>query len=138
MATTSTIAVEHQNGKISQVYCHWDGYIENNGRILLDHYNSLSSAEELVSFGDISKLDQNCIPTGKHSFNEPEPGCTIYYGRDRGESDTEPRTFDNRAMFNMSKQVKEYDYLFADGSWLLVNRKTYKLVSELLSEKEVA
>ena len=46
MGTRSVIAVMHgTNAKA--VYCHWDGYLEHNGKILQEHYNSVK-ANELV------------------------------------------------------------------------------------------
>ena len=60
MATRSTIAVEHADGTVSQVYCHWDGYLTHNGQILLDHYDTQEKAEQLVSLGSISSLRPKC------------------------------------------------------------------------------
>ena len=40
MATRSTIAIQLENGSINQVYCHWDGYLSNNGKILMEYYNN--------------------------------------------------------------------------------------------------
>ena len=38
MATRSTIAMKTPEGKIRAIYCHWDGYPEHNGKMLLDNY----------------------------------------------------------------------------------------------------
>ena len=38
MATRSRIAIEKENGTVESIYCHWDGYPENNGRILVENY----------------------------------------------------------------------------------------------------
>lgn len=54
------------------------------GKTLLDHYNS-EKTQELLKLGNISVLEPNLIPKGKHSFDHPEPGVTIAYSRDRGE-----------------------------------------------------
>ena len=54
MGTRSRIAVMH--GPVAKsVYCHWDGYLEHNGAILLEHYDS-SKANQLVALGDLSSL----------------------------------------------------------------------------------
>ena len=46
MGTRSRIAVMH--GPIAKsIYCHWDGYLEHNGAILQEHYDS-SKANHLV------------------------------------------------------------------------------------------
>jgi len=54
MGTRSRIAVMH--GEVCKsVYCHWDGYLEHNGAILQEHYDS-SKANQLVAMGDLSSL----------------------------------------------------------------------------------
>ena len=55
MATRSLIAFD--NGFIiSSIYCHWDGYLENNGKILLESYTDIEKVEDLMDLGDISSL----------------------------------------------------------------------------------
>ena len=46
MGTRSRIGVMHGD-KLKSVYCHWDGYLEHNGRILQEHYDS-AKANQLV------------------------------------------------------------------------------------------
>jgi len=88
MGTRSRIAVMH--GEVCKsVYCHWDGYLEHNGKILQEHYDS-AKANHLVALGDLSTLCEHIVaPDGvDHSFEKPLPGITVFYGRDRGEEDT--------------------------------------------------
>ena len=54
MATRSTISIELDDGVIKQVYCHWDGYLAHNGKILLEHYADPIVAEELITVGSIN------------------------------------------------------------------------------------
>lgn len=117
MATRSTIAVKLANGHVRQVYAHWDGYLEHNGAILLEHYSDQERVEELVEHGDISSLREAINPTEAHSFDAPQDGVTIYYGRDRGESDTGYRDIVSVDEYKRNGQREEYDYLFADGVW---------------------
>jgi hypothetical protein len=42
MGTRSRIGVMHGDN-VKSVYCHWDGYLEHNGEILLKHYDSSPS-----------------------------------------------------------------------------------------------
>ena len=63
MATRSAIAIETglpEMGScvIHAVYCHWDGYVENNGALLLKYFDSLPSAVELIKGGSISSLGE--------------------------------------------------------------------------------
>lgn len=125
MGTRSTIAVQHADGTVSQVYSHWDGYLDHNGKLLVAHYNTLELAEELVSLGDISSLGERIHPTAPlgigHSFDKPEPGVTIYYGRDRGEDGVAPQKFPSltgsQAGYMANGGGQEFDYIFFDGEW---------------------
>lgn len=123
MATRSTIAVQHQDGTVSQIYAHWDGYLEHNGSLLKTHYTTLELAEELVSLGDISSLNERIHPTAPlgigHSFDQPEKGVTVYYGRDRGESDIAPAKYANLSDYMENGGGQEYDYIFLSGEWFV-------------------
>lgn len=58
MATRSLIGFIEQ-GDIVASYCHYDGYLEWNGKILLEHYNDYASAKELVLGGAMRSIDFN-------------------------------------------------------------------------------
>ena len=92
MSTRSAIIVEHAAGHWARVYCHFDGCLEGVGRTLQDHYNGQDLAEALVAPGDMSSLHPRCSKPPSHSFDKPVEGFTVYYGRDRGEEGTEPKT----------------------------------------------
>ena len=55
MATRSRIGIVKENGTVESIYCHWDGYPENNGQLLLDNYD-YEMAQGLIELGDISSL----------------------------------------------------------------------------------
>lgn len=119
MGTRSRIGVMHGD-KVKSVYCHWDGYLEHNGRILLEHYDS-AKANHLVALGDLSSLDKNVdIPEGaEHSFQVPLDGVTTFYGRDRGETGTEwkvAHTFEE-FLEQADNCGAEYYYIMRDGEW---------------------
>jgi hypothetical protein len=118
MATRSTIAVQLADGQVRQVYCHWDGYLGWNGQLLEQHYNTQEAAEAITELGDISALRKQITPTGDaHTFDTPEENTTIFYGRDRGESRTEPRVFADMKDYVANCQREEYDYVFVEGVW---------------------
>lgn len=121
MATRSTIAIEHDDGTIHMVYCHWDGYLEHNGQILRKFYSDLATIRHLISYGDISSLGERIVPeTGDdHTFENPEEGCCVFYGRDRGEQDIEPRVFNDFFEYKQEANLEEYNYLWRDGEWLV-------------------
>ena len=132
MGTRSRIAVIH--GEIAKsVYCHWDGYLEHNGAILQEHYDS-SKANHLVALGDLSALRPELGE--KHAFSQfemeemdreefvrtTENWCT-FYGRDRGEEGTEWKVAHTFAEF--FEQVEncggEWYYVMQDGAWYCGN-----------------
>jgi hypothetical protein len=119
MSTRSTIAVQHADNSISQIYCHFDGYPSHNGQILQTHYNTLELAEELVSNRDLSILGTRIKPIGPHSFEHPEKDTCVYYARDRGEHIL-IRKWDNLEQFLIDYQQEDYNYLFVNGVWKLV------------------
>lgn len=89
MATRSRIGYL-ENNKLHSVYCHWDGYPEGVGQVLFDHYQNINKIKYLIGHGDISVLSQNIeipvVANGKHSFDSPMKGTTLFYHRDRGEA----------------------------------------------------
>jgi hypothetical protein len=125
MATRSTIAVQLPNGTIKQIYTHWDGYIEHNGRILKQFYSTPELAQELISHGDLSVLGDYINPVGTHTFKDPEKNCCVYYGRDRGQSNTAARTFSDWTVFARERSREEYDYFYSaeHNRWYLLNNK---------------
>lgn len=120
MATQSTISVVTEDFRVKTIYCHFDGYLEWVGKTLLDHYNSRELAEELVSFGDLSVLGERIHPTvDTHSFDTPEEGTCIYYGRDRGELKTEHKRFHSLEGYIRGADFQEFNYIFRNNEWQL-------------------
>jgi len=128
MGTRSRIGVMHGD-KVKSVYCHWDGYLEFNGQILQEHYDS-AKANHLVALGDMSSLRATIGEKHKFSpFDQKELSneefekqfgdmCT-FYGRDRGEKDTEfkvAQTFDE-FLGQCYDSAAEYYYIMRDGVW---------------------
>jgi hypothetical protein len=121
MGTRSRIGVMHGD-KCKSVYCHWDGYLDHNGRILLNHYDS-AKANHLVALGNISSLDHNVeIPEGvEHTFDNPVKGITSFYGRDRGEEGSEfavDHDFES-FMKRVNDSSAEFYYIMKDGEWFV-------------------
>lgn len=123
MSTHSTISVKLPDGKIRSVYCHFDGMIQSNGRMLVEHYNSQELAEQLTSLGHLSYIAPLFEPTSEsgHCFEDPEPLITVVYSRDRGEKDQIPNVWNSEEEFSNDFENKsfkqEYNYLFKDGEW---------------------
>jgi hypothetical protein len=138
MGTRSDIIVHCTDGKWRRIYCHWDGYLEHNGRILFDHYTGQKKVEQLIALGDLSSLGQSI--GRKHPFDPPRmfapnvsmdevsPEYAAYakrygkmckaYGRDRGETDTEPTVGDTLAtVWPETDTWTEFTYVWDDGKW---------------------
>jgi len=128
MGTRSRIAVMH-GSVCKSVYCHWDGYLDNNGRILQEYYDS-AKANNLVALGDLSSLRPNIGE--KHAFSQFDltteereqyelahgDSCT-FYGRDRGEEGCDfkvAHTFEE-FLEQVNHCGAEYYYVMKDGVW---------------------
>jgi len=116
MSTRSMICkATKEDGKYLSAYCHWNGYPENNGLILFEHYQDEKKIDKLLSFGDMSSLDALVEPkTDGHSFDCPEHGVTVFYGRDRGETGTEAKI---RTKDELWDSWAEYVYIWRNGEW---------------------
>ena len=128
MATRSTIALEYADGTVEQVYCHWDGYLENNGEILFKHYADPFKLRDLIDLGDISSL--GTVVGSKHDFSRLDTQMpaseyerlyghmTTFYGRDRGEEGVDAKKFKDFADYVENFQHEEYAYILrTDGQW---------------------
>jgi hypothetical protein len=119
MATRSRIAMETEDGTVVSIYCHWDGYVEHNGSILHEHYGDPEKVKELIGLGDISFLKPEVTPTGPHSFDDPQDGVTVAYGRDRRETGVDPMSHASVSDF-FNGDIEEFGYLFTkEGEWLV-------------------
>jgi hypothetical protein len=86
------------------VYCHYDGYLEYTGKLLLQNYNS-ALANQLVALGDNSGVQ-----------NSTE-GMNFY--SDRGETDVSwqvAHTFEE-FLEQVHNCGGEYYYIMRDGEW---------------------
>lgn len=132
MGTRSRIGVMH-GSNCKSVYCHWDGYLQHNGAILQEYYDS-AKANNLVALGDLSSLRPSIGE--KHAFSQfdlppeeveafqklTEDMCT-FYGRDRGETGTEFKTDATFEDFlsRVDGCCGEWYYIMKDGVWYCGN-----------------
>ena len=105
MSTRSRIAIEKQDGTVTSIYCHFDGYISGNGEILQTNYSNREKVEQLIALGDISSLESDIDET-------------IAYHRDRGEDLNQHQHKDVEGFF--VDNMQEYGYLLTkDNKWLV-------------------
>ena len=139
MATRSRIAIEKEDGTVLSIYCHWDGYPSNNGKILQENYQDREKVEKLISLGDISSLAPEVdIPEGSdHSFNNPDRNIMTAYHRDRGEDLNRPLANGTQEEFVRS-DVEEYGYLFSkEGKWLFIKGHENPYTREAVPLEEI-
>ena len=131
MSTNSTIAFENEDGTVFQISCHWDGYIEHNGRLLYEHWQDPVKILQLMQLGDLSSLGKE-IGRQQNFSNRNNDWC-LAYGRDRNESDVGARNFENFDQYTMYCDFAEYNYVFRKGRWLVAeeNLKFQSLSSAL-------
>jgi hypothetical protein len=136
MGTRSTIALEYADGSVGQVYCHWDGYLSNNGKILLNYYEDPFKVRALLDEGDMSSLDTTV------------EGCSFY--KERGE-DCPQNMYKNSDEYFDCSQQEEYDYILrqvegravwfvrhysTDGVWVeLAEAIADELIREAMQEE---
>jgi hypothetical protein len=145
MGTRSTIALEYADGTVDQVYCHFDGYLEHNGMMLMKHYQDPFKVQQMMDLGDMSSLHAEIGE--KHPFSPLGSGFTCeeydakfgkmctFYGRDRDEVGVEAKRFSDFDAYRLSHQYEEYEYILrTDGNWYVCRdeSKVYKLLSEML------
>jgi len=127
MATRSRIAIENQDGTVTSIYCHFDGYLSGVGKTLFEHYDR-EKTEKLIELGAISSLGESILDT-------------IAYHRDRNE-DLYFETFPNvEDLFDYGFESGiEYIYcLTKDGIWLVnkLGRSTVDILVEELEEEGI-
>ena len=125
MATRSRIAIENQDGTVTSIYCHFDGYLAGVGKKLFEHYDR-EKTEKLIELGDISVLGESTLDT-------------IAYHRDRNEE----------MNFKISKNIEDLfetnefiDYIYCltiGGIWLVqkYNSLHVNILQEELEEEGI-
>lgn len=132
MATRSRIGIENADGTFTSIYCHWDGYPNHNGRILIEHYTDEAKIRQLMALGDLSTLGTEIGE--KHDFNESNKRWCTAYGRDRGEENVSSMVHEDEAAFLAC--AEEYTYLFRNGEWLVTTDNEFKSVKSVLENQD--
>jgi len=152
MGTRSTIALEYADGTVEQVYCHWDGYLEHNGKILQEHYSNPFILRDLIDLGDISSLrptvgtkhafSQFEVPMDGEAYDKLYGDMTTFYGRDRGEDGVSAKKFASYEDYLLNHQYEEYEYILrsvgGEAVWFVADHSNdFKpLLQALIAEEE--
>jgi hypothetical protein len=137
MSTRATISVAW-GPVIKAITVHWDGYPEHVGKVLQEHFAS-DHANALVALGNLSSLAPKIEPSkdSGHTFDKPEKGVCVFYGRDRGESRTQFSTFNSLKDMVNSYSHCEFHYLMENGQWLVSDGgDAFEPLAEVLTASE--
>lgn len=124
MSTRSYIGVQHSDGTVTAIYCHYDGYPSGVGKVLRDHYSPDLAAEDprkkiyaLLALGDISFIAPKI--GWQHDFDDRKHpqrhNWVMAYGRDRGEKNTEAVKYKSVEEF-LSECWEDYTYLLGENN----------------------
>jgi hypothetical protein len=136
MGTRSRIGYELPDHSVVSVYCHWDGYVENNGRILVEHYQNRDDVMELIDGGSMSSLRTTHLwvtaavrdeegkivenPDGSWVMSPTRDPQPLYHTERGEEVSVQHTSFDQ---FVSGDCCEEYSYLYdLNGNW-----KAYKI-----------
>ena len=137
MGTRSTIAIQNADGTVTGIYCHWDGYLSHNGRILAENYTTEESVRELIALGDLSSLGETIGEKVDFDDYDPHEGQCVAYGRDRGEINIEAQTYASWSEL-LDAFGQSYDYLFVPGQgWLVATQNGDIALAEALEQDAV-
>ena len=154
MATRSIIAIQ-TNNNIKATYCHWDGHLDNVGKIIQENYQDENKVNQLIDLGFISSLRSEIGE--KHPFDTPYDQnltheeldlkreehdalyghMTTFYKRDRGEDDASSFSYDSQEqLLNDKSYDSEFIYLLADSEWQVASQDTNWAFKSLTSQLE--
>jgi len=126
MATRSNIAIANQDGTVSSIYCHHDGYIDGVGKVLQENYNTREKMEQLIALGDISSLGETIEET-------------VAYHRVMGDKLQEPMKHKTVPLYFENQNFDiEYSYCFTLGEQFLVqqsNSNHVALLEEIINSE---
>lgn len=121
MGTRSYIAKQIGNDQYLTIFCHFNGYPEGNGAMLVQHYNTQERIDALLALGDLYYLREKIDPAPgtPHDHNNAQPGVTIAYHRDEGWSDCGATIKTLEEINDPGLDGIEFTYIFSqNGQWL--------------------
>lgn len=136
MGTRSRIGNENSDGSVTAIYCHWDGYVEYNGKVLSEHYRTPAKIASLLDLGSLSSLKPRV--SKNNDWQNPKDDCCLAHIH-RGEEKS-VQEYDSRDEY--AKQAfewgEEYAYLFDGREWLYItySDKVWRPVNDALATAE--
>jgi len=137
MSTRCRIGIKNENGTITSIYCHHDGYPEGVGKTLVENYQTEEKIRKLLALGDMSSLGNEPVDN-PNAWNDaalreamkngnyleaykqlnPDDMCNTYKsrGEDVPASDSED---EKQYLKDTDSCWGEFAYLFKDGQWFV-------------------
>ena len=125
MATRSIIAKLDETG-VKAIYCHNDGYLSNNGKILDQHYQNEVKVDNLIAQGDASSLKDTIEDTTFYHRDKNEPYSRVKAVELKNETKLLEHAFETCDA--------EVVYMYAFGSWYVydntdaIGNKSYQFI----------
>lgn len=135
MSTRAAIIEKTDIGEFRGIYCHGNGYLSHNGRILLEHYTTQEKVSELINLGDIATLGKQVSPnTGAlHSYKNPIKDITVAFSRDNQEDEADTSITVGSTLEDVLDCIDyNFAYVFIDNEWYL-----YDYEQTLVKLKEI-
>lgn len=116
MSTRSGIGIREDDGSISAIYCHFDGYLDHVGRILYEHYSSPERARQLINLGGLSSIGPK-IHEGPLHGRPSNEYCYPYISQ--GE---ELRIDKLYSIYGFLQEYRycDFHYLYDNGDWYII------------------
>jgi len=137
MSTRCRIGIQNEDGTITSIYCHHDGYIAYVGKCLVDFYPDEPTIRKLMELGDMSSIgttptdnpnawvNPNSSGLFDGSWQEqyrklhPDDMCDTY--KSRGEDCPAVNHKDVEEYQKYSRDCwGEFTYLYKDGDWYVL------------------
>jgi hypothetical protein len=115
MSTNSFIGLEATDGTVTYIYCHWDGGLAHNGRMLQDNYTTADQVSALIAQGDASALGRTVADS-------------VFYTRDKGEDHGENLAAAEPSRLQYGQDMEgEIAYLFSSdmNSWTVKTSRSH-------------
>ena len=124
MSTRSNIAVKNEDGTLSVIFCHWDGYPSHNGRILLRSYKTDAKVRHLIGLGSLSHLGDTLATRDGSNKDDLTGACAAHHRDFNYEWDEcKPVIYrdENEWQGTPVCASTEWGYLYDGGKWFVVD-----------------
>lgn len=146
MSTRSRVGIKNEDGTITSVYVHHDGYPSGVGEVLFENYNDETKIRKLMELGDMSSIGTEPVDNPRawetpglgvadwlKAFKEihREDMCDTY--KSRGEDCPASISKTEKEFEKKTKNCwGEYAYLYKDGKWYInkLNGGGFRVLTE--------